>query len=420
MSIQVRVGVTSVIFSIFLIPLISYAATVGALLGQQGVRIEGDGAYGMGYSTDLNKHTGHICIEPVTPTAHKPAAVGVLYANRYTALDAYQQSITKSAGIDLNFALFGLSLAGGFLQNQENDQYAESLVFITNLQFDDKVLPKGNLTLYPGYVNYIKNNKINDFRHDCGDQLNTVLHEGGELYISYQLDFRTVAAKKSFDASVKSNLKSFADFNTKVHAWEKSTHNEGSLTIQAYQAGGDPTQLSRNILNGTTQLTCQLNDLTPCDKIYQNVITYATTIFPAQFGNATEDSPKGEAIVGTEHMDYSKIDPSINIPSQLNPNIVAMRNKLAAALVVQNNESLRAEYILSLTGLPATYIAQVHAYLAARQSSISKIKTVGQECYTIDYNPYTKSMKDCYTDGTVLFNGGLPADDPTILTIPAK
>jgi hypothetical protein len=120
----------------------------------------------------------------------------------------------------------------------------------------------------------------------CGDMFINSFNVGAQLVLSIKLKFSSHERKKEFDLKLGSNYGSFASISNDIKRVVNQTKSTGSMTIIAYQNGGNPVELAK-IFNSTCgsgfcAASCSMQKLTDCDSAINSLLKYAINIFPTQ------------------------------------------------------------------------------------------------------------------------------------------
>ncbi len=136
----------------------------------------------------------------------------------------------------------------------------------------------------------------------CGHEFVEQVVQGASLYISIKLEFSTKASKTSFDAQFSLSGPMF-EVGGKLNIASQQFGKTASLSIQAYQLGGDVAKLSQALnasLGDKPEIkaiaVCSMDNPDACLKLLNGAIKYATDEFPNQINPALgTDNPAGPA-----------------------------------------------------------------------------------------------------------------------------
>jgi hypothetical protein len=92
--------------------------------------------------------------------------------------------------------------------------------------------------------------------------------------------------KEGFDLKFGANYASFASISIDIKKVVDQIQSTGSMTILAYQNGGNPVELAKffNSTCGTgyCAASCSMLKLTDCDNAITGLLKYAINVFPTQ------------------------------------------------------------------------------------------------------------------------------------------
>ena len=125
-----------------------------------------------------------------------------------------------------------------------------------------------------------------DFGITCGDMFINSFKVGAQLVLSIKLKFSSHEKKKEFDLKFGANYASFASISIDIKKVVDQTNSTGSMTILAYQNGGNPVELAK-VFNSTCgtgycAASCSMLKLTDCDSAITGLLKYAINVFPTQ------------------------------------------------------------------------------------------------------------------------------------------
>jgi hypothetical protein len=140
-----------------------------------------------------------------------------------------------------------------------------------------------------------------NWREVCGDEVVFQTLRGGQFFLVYRLDFDSAEAKSAVDARAAASAP-IGELNASLHSMQRMLAEHASLTVEAYQFGGDPTGVSY-IVSGLdakleaagdsarTLMECGNMNLAACDVFVQRAIDYGSNkshpnAFPQQIARA--------------------------------------------------------------------------------------------------------------------------------------
>ena len=365
-----------------------------------------------GYGVDAQAPTNLYCINPGERT-FVGSNEGMMELNQYFSYDKLKNQISFDTEGKISLKIFTASAKTAYFHSLEQDEYSETFTYRTDMKFMSR--RDGMPGFVEGsYLNHIGKNLwsagVDTFRQYCGNSYISTVNYGGTLYVTVELNFRTKAEKDSFETSLEGKILEIAEVSAKFSYWEERTHAEGNFKVVAYQLGGDPTKLGR-ILDGAKTSICKFDNINDCRIVLNNAVDYASRDYPNQFGDIVPgETPRAAGVIGFETTPYFIFDPKIQIPSQVNQDIINMRNQLGYKLDSENLHNNRALYIKTISNLNPAYREQINLYQIERESSIHKLKSAGRQCF--------EDISTCVAHGQNVL-ASLPVDDPSILNVPA-
>jgi len=314
-----------------------------------------------------------------------------------------------NAGIkdkDIGSGLFNLKKSREFTRKVTQNNYASTFMLrfdvkLPNEQFEIDSSSGSPLTSYAQSL-------LNDpckFKQIFGDSFVFQTQRGASVYVAISVAFSSFDAqsdyKKNMEAGVDASFKGFEGcvgcsqipikipaFSLKA-AFDKSKQNTNQVTINsgrveiiAMQEGGDASRLGQIFgTGGDIPLTsCSLNDLSSCDKAFNNVLAY---LAQEEFANGVKRYP---TVLKYLFRPYWEVDPSIQLVNEVTPAIETARNNLALALLNQEAGLETVKNILVSSPLLTPSIAEAdRQYLTnlktKLEQDIEKLIATGLTCF---------------------------------------
>lgn len=255
--------------------------------------------------------------------------------------------VAKTLNLDINaeggWSMFSASAGLDYVKAIKNTSKSLNFSYLSTINakvyYDEKELH--GLDAFDNAAAEAYNESVDRFMARCGDSYIRTIDLGAVLNVSLSLEFRNQQQKKLFESKVKAGLGDLFKASSKIKNLIEKHHLGGSLTLRAYQAGGDPSYLG-GILGGGKDvpiIECSLQNLTACNKAIKNIIDYARAKGKwKQHGFANQVRRVNDKIIATsleplslkeaEHADYeSNFGLPINIvePSE---SVIKARVKL--------------------------------------------------------------------------------------------
>lgn len=355
---------------------------------------------GGGFSEDAQQIAPHLCFNgKETMFADQTALFDTSAAKSFEQLE---QTLHIHVGAKAGFGAFSASSETDYLHSVEDKDYSLSLNYYyigkatmgVNYGFGaDNVLNDTGKAIY----NDPKNKKY--FGVLCGDTYIKSYDKGAMLLMSMNIHFTSHDEKTQFTEDAGASLGSLASVSVQIEKTAKKYNLQGSVSIQAFQRGGEPNELA-NIIHSKDPsgkyyiLTCDLQNMDACAHAASDLYDYAGNSFSQQF-NFDGDTGKNLVVLGdgfAEHETVAALGLDMSdIPSLVTPEIQANRDYLANTLA--ENQYYQQKFHELLKGYPVAWDETSNVYkqsqlLAARADSNIDIvmgdtpETGGAACYS--------------------------------------
>jgi hypothetical protein len=197
------------------------------------------------------------------------------------------------------YVMFGGSMKGSLAQAATESTLSQ--IWVYSVQVTDRIdkLDPATLKLNLAGRSAIKSSS---WREICGDEVVYQAQRGGVFYLIYRLDYDSEEAKQAIE--MRANIDTpIADVSGALTSIQSMLSRHSSLTIEAYQFGGDPSRLPAIVtgLNASaeasdagarTLLECSNMDLSACEAFVRRAIDYASnTTDPSAFPQQIPRSP---------------------------------------------------------------------------------------------------------------------------------
>lgn len=149
----------------------------------------------------------------------------------------------------------------------------------------------------------------------CGDSYVDSYDVGALLIMSMNINFNSHKEKTEFQADMGASFGSLASVSVKIEQTAKKYNMHGTVSIQAYQKGGQPNQLSKIIDAKDPSgkyyiLTCDLQNMDACAHAAGGLYDYAGGSLPTDFPQQVSyDGGAGKGLVplGTGWLTHTSI-----------------------------------------------------------------------------------------------------------------
>ena len=127
--------------------------------------------------------------------------------------------------------------------------------------------------------------KQSSFDQNCGDSFISQYAEGALFTGAMHVRFDTGVQKETYRVAGLNTSQDPLSRLLLLNSLAQQNQFSGTVTIQAYQQGGDPSQLSSVLPQNTKgyySLSCAISNLGPCISAMQSLDSYAANVLPTQ------------------------------------------------------------------------------------------------------------------------------------------
>lgn len=347
---------------------------------------------GFGYSSDMEQTAPIACYNTTHSASGEQEILALSNAMSYSDfLKTVRSSFRGSGGI----GSFSFKARAKFFRSLESKSYSMSLNYASVLYQNVNVQPAGyGLQALNSFGQSAYDNGQNKlFGIVCGDKYYDNYAQGAELFLAIKLQFNSESQKQTFEAKAKGGFGNIFKASAKIQKVATENHIAGNMELEAYQAGGDSTQLGK-ILNNAPDgkyyaLTCNLDNLTACENAAQGLVTYGSATFPAQVsftGSGKGLNPLGEGFASS--VSISKV--GLQVPASLvTPQIKQDRQTLGEELL--ENQYYQDKLGALVNHYPVAWDEQSNTYKSAGKyynraknnvDTLLNPETGGLACYT--------------------------------------
>ncbi|MBF0208130.1 MAG: leucine-rich repeat domain-containing protein [Oligoflexia bacterium] len=268
---------------------------------------------GKGYDTNKESFAGDCVTGEIIYAGAQDSSINF---ERSLNAEELSDSLGFSVGGSTRYGVIHASAAAKFSSESSSNEYSESTIYMAEYKFKNAKLAYANLTEIGkkalgtdfGTSNFTWEN----WEKTCGHEFVEQIQLGAKIFISAKVEFATKEDKSAFAADFKIKGPAFSA-SAELKKASRRFGKRASVTIRAYQLGGDVSRLSaifgrnpNNRISGNDQslhalLACSMDRIDACIKILDSAISYASDLsdpesFPNQIKTSSPlNSPNGPA-----------------------------------------------------------------------------------------------------------------------------
>lgn len=200
------------------------------------------------------------------------------------------QELKNKLGVAVNlggkFAKFSVEAKVDFFEAVEDKDYSISLnyyQYATNnvdIDFGTPILNKLGRSVY-------NQGKNKYFSILCGDHFITSYQQGAMLMLALNIYFKNHNFKQQFTARFGGSFLAIAEASVEVQNFVEKNKIYGEVTLNAFQMGGEPSQLSHVLRKNQSGdyyiMSCSLTAMDACNAAASGLLNYAREEFSTQF-----------------------------------------------------------------------------------------------------------------------------------------
>ncbi|XP_043472601.1 uncharacterized protein LOC122505185 [Leptopilina heterotoma] len=295
---------------------------------------KGNIAAGGGYSSDTQQIVAQLCYNAtISSTSDQQTYIQLNTALTYSELE-------NKLGISISargkYGMFSAEAKASYMRSIQDKDYATSLNYFEYATSNVAVQLAGYGTnaLTESGKDIYQEGKNKFFGLVCGDHYITSYQQGALLTMGLNIRFASSNAKQKFEARISAKFGNIASAAGSIEAIASKYNITGSVIIQAFQMGGEPSQLSK-ILNKDNEgqyyaLTCSLLTMTNCISAASGLLDYARDEFTKQFSFQTNTglTPLGIAFTQYNPIEYI----GLSSDSLVTQEVINIRNELSDKL----------------------------------------------------------------------------------------
>lgn len=242
---------------------------------------------GTGYSTDSERSASATCYNYIT--MQKTNQQSSVRFDSSISFESLLDEFKVSSKLEGKYKIYKGNASMNFLRSIKNSDYSISLNYFQKISntvsfsysYDiDNILNEQGKKIYDDGKNRM-------FRILCGDQLIKSYEEGAGLIISLVVKFHDTESKKHYGPKFEAGLGAFANVTADISSLVEGLNSDAIISVKAYQYGGNPIELGK-ILSGSVS-SCSVKSPEDCNKIIENLVSYASKEFSTQFKKGADD-----------------------------------------------------------------------------------------------------------------------------------
>lgn len=317
---------------------------------------------GRGFSSDSQQMASQVCYNVIQGQISGQKS----YINLATAISFSE--LQKNLHIDINaktkFWIFSANAEANYMRSIQNKdasislnyyQYATGDITIQTKGFGQEALNKFGENAYQNGTNPY-------FGLMCGDNFVSSYEVGALLTLGINIEFKSTREKTKFEAIAGGSFADIVSASSKIEKIINETKIVGSVSMQAFQIGGDPSQLAHILSkdpNGEYYATsCSLSAMDKCARAAHGLLDYAKNDFIKQF---SFQDHKGLSPLGIGFLQYFPIKfIGLNSKTFVTPEVLAHRKELATAL--QENQYYQQKFNELINGYAVSWDTTSNLY----------------------------------------------------------
>ncbi len=348
---------------------------------------------GIGFSSDTQQLVSEACYAAGNTTLAAPqSSLNFDYTTTFSQLE---EDINFSVSASGGFGMFSASASASYLRNMQDKDYSLSLNYygISSSNIDVQFAGAGEEMLNSAGKSYYQADPY--FGIICGDYVVTSYQLGAMLLMGLNLNFESEYEKEKFTSSTGASFGDIFSASSSVQKTVTSLKLKGSVSVQAFQIGGEPQLLSKILSKNSSGeyyvLTCNLDAMDNCVNAANGLLNYASQNFTSQFNF----SPQEKIYPLSNMFSAQPIDLfGLQMPkSFINSTVVEARDNLANSYL-ENSYYQQKIYELE-NGYPVAFDTTSDFYKDL--TKFSEIVDNNIEVLTSNSNP-AMSSEACYSE----------------------
>jgi hypothetical protein len=255
----------------------------------------------------------------------------------------------------------------------------------------------------------------------CGDSVVFETKKGGKLFLLYQLNFASQSDKRAFEGSIGVGYGPF-EVSANIKTVSERFKGRASVHLEAYQYGGDVSQLGRIFGSGSggyAVANCSLDTIERCNQILKNAVAYGTGTASTDFSQNVKENPGDQAYTVREWNILNTPFPTAVVPASVETARTFLRGKFDAQMGISARcQALRGPGLALPTGFVSSTLTPIETQVSRNVSAVLAAVT---KCYDALANPPTAAQVTACTSAATdaaLKQAGFVAIDTTRLDKP--
>jgi hypothetical protein len=336
---------------------------------------------GSAYASDRQDFLGGQCVTGDT----KPTGIAESSFQLDHTVSETDLSSQLGFGLDTRarFGVVEASLAANFLSRSTSNAFSMSAIYSATYNMQPQKVDTATLRLLQPGVDAKASGSFLKWNETCGDSFVDEIRRGAKLFFSIRIDFSSLEQKKEFSAKVAVSGPLWG-VKANIDSSSQSLTKSSTVTVSAYQLGGDPTKLTEVFGAGDGGLAsykeCTVGTFSECGNVIVNAIKYASDTqhgFPSQL---TLTSSPGPSVI------------SYGVSPYIAYGIQPLATPMLAQLVIQAREDLGRKFeqtyqqYLTASRLLGTHLTpdKAHAVeiaLTQIKGNLTGIQKTADACY---------------------------------------
>ena len=310
------------------------------------------------------------CLNGKIKTSHdKDAARFIL--DRTLTESELESSFGFKSSAKAAIGLFSGSARASFAKSTRSSSRSITMVYkasvVTGTDFLDETA-----------INWLVPKEDPKFFSQCGDAVVQQITRGGELYLLVRMDFASEAEKMAFETALGGSYGLIGSGSAEVQAASKSFAQRAAVHIEAYQHGGEANRLS-HALNPQHAVTCDMANLTACNKFMQSALAYAAGKGRDDFPQNLVRTPAALQYTLRDWEDYNAGAAVQDIPANVQKARDSLLEKLQLQINIQNRyDSLRAA---GYFGAPQSFRSRIEQTNTESEKNVKLLENAVKSCF---------------------------------------
>ncbi|MBA8667207.1 hypothetical protein H1Q59_04800 [Holosporaceae bacterium 'Namur'] len=353
---------------------------------------EGGGYAGYGFSSDSQQLSTQPCYNVTTFSSGQHGKIELKTAYSFSEIQKMLKIDVTTKG---KFGMFSGSADAEYMRSIQDDSNSFSQSYFQYIADTIKVKLAGveqNALNAIGKDSYNSNLVKPYFGIVCGDKYIDSYDEGASLIMSINLNFGSHYEKEEFKAKAGASWGNIFSASGEIQKIANELNIGGSVSIQALQVGGDPSQLSKILEKDSSGkyyvLSCDLKAMDNCINAASSLLNYAVNDFRTQISNNTGLTPLGAGFAHSEKIEHIGLIPPKTL---VNSTVIEDRNLLSELL--ETNKSYQDYSDQLISHYPVTWNTNSKLYKNIKNFEKEIEYNIGK---IVNYNDPSESALGCF------------------------